>query len=321
MNGSPKLIIKVTGPRVGEARLAASDLAEIVRRTQQALQRVGQVLYGQESLGKGRKKRDIEELCQLFVVAWEKGSSVVALELATPPDQLSFFGYIGEQSLQAFLEGMETIASSAQKPSVLPRGFDSGVLETCDALGRVLDHGIDEVTFRSEVRVAVKRVVYDRTLKTHVERLLEQPVDLAQTVKIGRLEVLSGHGGLTGRLWEPDGTRWICHFKLDHIELLSDAWMHNVKLTGRAIIEEGKERILEVDSMMVVDEEIAAEDLQMGADFWKSVSLEELVEQQGVSAASDLDEISALWPADDDPDQLLQHILFERSERRKLQSS
>jgi hypothetical protein len=59
----------------------------------------------------------------------------------------------------------------------------------------------------------------------------------------------------------------------------------------------------------------------MGADFWKSVSLEELAEQQGVSAATDLDEISALWPADDDPDELFHHILLERSERRKLQSS
>ncbi len=37
-----------------------------------------------------------------------------------------------------------------------------------------------------------------------------------------------------------------------------------------------------------------AKDLQMGADFWKSISLEELAEQQGVSAASDLDKISAL---------------------------
>jgi len=54
------------------------------------------------------------------------------------------------------------------------------------------------------------------------------------------------------------------------------------------------------------------------ADFWKSMSLEELAEQQGVSAVSDLDEISALWPVDDDPDQLLYHILVERGERRKL---
>jgi hypothetical protein len=52
----------------------------------------------------------------------------------------------------------------------------------------------------------------------------------------------------------------------------------------------------------------------------QSISLEELAERQGVSAVSDLDEISALWPADDDPDQLLHHILRERTERRGVRT-
>jgi Arc/MetJ family transcription regulator len=51
--------------------------------------------------------------------------------------------------------------------------------------------------------------------------------------------------------------------------------------------------------------------------FWQSISLEELAEQQGVSAAEDLDAISALWPADDDPEDLLRHLLGERFERHK----
>jgi hypothetical protein len=53
-------------------------------------------------------------------------------------------------------------------------------------------------------------------------------------------------------------------------------------------------------------------------DFWKSIPLGELAEHQGVAAAYDLDQISTLWPADDDPDELLNHILVERTERRKL---
>jgi len=56
--------------------------------------------------------------------------------------------------------------------------------------------------------------------------------------------------------------------------------------------------------------------LQAGDPFWKAISLEELIKQQGVSAASDLDEISSLWPADDDPDKLLHHVLHERAQRR-----
>jgi hypothetical protein len=64
-----------------------------------------------------------------------------------------------------------------------------------------------------------------------------------------------------------------------------------------------------------------AKDFEMGSDFWRTIPLDVLAKQQGVSAASKIDEISALWPADDDPDQLLHHVLLERTETRKLQSS
>jgi hypothetical protein len=50
----------------------------------------------------------------------------------------------------------------------------------------------------------------------------------------------------------------------------------------------------------------------------RSIPLAELIEQQGIAPAEDLGEIEALWPADDNPDELLQYILLERSERRKL---
>ena len=52
-----------------------------------------------------------------------------------------------------------------------------------------------------------------------------------------------------------------------------------------------------------------------GFAFWSSLSLEELAEQQKVSPIVDLDEISALWPVDDDPDKLIDHILADRSGR------
>jgi len=45
-----------------------------------------------------------------------------------------------------------------------------------------------------------------------------------------------------------------------------------------------------------------AKNSQMVSDFWRTIPFEEQLEQQGVSAAADLDEICALWPADDDPD-------------------
>lgn len=46
--------------------------------------------------------------------------------------------------------------------------------------------------------------------------------------------------------------------------------------------------------------------------------LDELIRQQKIVPINDLDEISRLWPADDDPDLLLEFLLKERSGRRLL---
>jgi len=50
-------------------------------------------------------------------------------------------------------------------------------------------------------------------------------------------------------------------------------------------------------------------------EFWRSLSLEQLSERQGVSVADDLDAISALWLADDDPDDLFQHVCAAGKDR------
>ena len=50
--------------------------------------------------------------------------------------------------------------------------------------------------------------------------------------------------------------------------------------------------------------------------FWKSTPFEKLVKQQGVTPVHDLDEISALWPTDDDPDALLEYIFSTRAKKR-----
>jgi len=50
-----------------------------------------------------------------------------------------------------------------------------------------------------------------------------------------------------------------------------------------------------------------------------AVALQSLIEQQEVSPNHDLERLSDLWPADDDPDLLLNFVLEERTERRRLQ--
>jgi hypothetical protein len=320
--GRPGFSIKIEGPRVGEARLSANDLATIILRTQQALKRIGQVLYGESSVGQGRKKKEIEELCELFVVGWKPGSTVAEVELAEPPAQMSLFGYIGEESLKAFLNGMTRIKDEPiETLQMVPTGFDPGVLQTCDFLGRVLDHGVDSVTFQPLRVEAAAPVTFDRPLREKVRGLLGKPPDQRQVEKVGRLEVLDGHRGLQGRLWEPDGTKWLCIFKPEHLDVLPDAWLRTVRVMGEAVVEPNKERILHVTSVVPLEEEIAQEAVSKEAErmpFWSSLPLEELAELQGVQPADDLDLISALWPVDDDPDRMLAYILEERSARRGI---
>ncbi len=202
--GRPGFSIKIEGPRVGEARLSANDLATIILRSQQALKRIGQVLYGESSAGRGRKKKEIEELCEIFVVGWKPGSAIAEVELAEPPAQMSLWGYIGEESLKAFLNGMKRIQEDPVDVRQPPAGFDAGVLQTCDSLGRVLEHGIDTVSFEP-IRVRdVRSVAFDRPLREKVREMLGKPIDQRQVEKVGRLEVLDGHRGLQGRLWEPE---------------------------------------------------------------------------------------------------------------------
>jgi hypothetical protein len=275
---------------------------------------------GNRRSAKGGK--EIEELCELFVVGWKPGSAIAEVELAEPPAQMSLFGYIGEESLKAFLNGMRRIKDKPiETLQMVPAGFDPGVLQTCDFLGRVLDHGVDTVTFQPLRVDVLAPVTFDRHLRQKVRGLLEKPLDQRQVEKVGRLEVLDGHRGVQGRLWEPDGTRWLCIFKPEDVELLPDLWLRTVKVIGEAVIEPNKERLLNVVSLFPLEEEIAESALSGEAErvpFWTSLPLEELAELQGVQPADDLDQISALWPVDDDPDRMLAHILDERSARRGI---
>ena len=55
--------------------------------------------------------------------------------------------------------------------------------------------------------------------------------------------------------------------------------------------------------------------------FWSSLSLTEIAEAQGTAPVDDLEALAALWPSDDDPDELLAHVLADRSERRRAAES
>jgi hypothetical protein len=70
-----------------------------------------------------------------------------------------------------------------------------------------------------------------------------------------------------------------------------------------------------VDSLFVIEDEMRDHNKQgEGHSFWQSVSLEELAAEQGGGEVSDIDSIAALWPADDNPDDLIEYVLRKRRE-------
>lgn len=316
VNTPPQFYVKMAGPKVGKAKLSVSDLAEIIKRTQQALKRIGQVLYGQESHGKGRKKKDIERQCELFLVGWEEGSAIATFELGPKPEQMELYGFVGEESLKALMAGMEMMAAESYDGTHLPTGYDLGVLEAIETLGKVFEHGIDTISFSRDRHSFPERAVYNGAIRERVRTSLGQPAAVGHSAKVGRLEILNGHGGLKGTFWEAGGARWTCLFKNEHIDILPDAWMQKVKVTGRTIEEEHS---IEVDSLFVIGDDMGeSNEKGQGRSFWQSVSLEELAEEQDMGVVSDIDSIAALWPADDDPDALLDFVVRERHERRRV---
>jgi hypothetical protein len=84
------------------------------------------------------------------------------------------------------------------------------------------------------------------------------------------------------------------------------------------LIEDPRAAVPSVDVEVAVDPEPSSSGVTESVPFWTSLSLEELAQQQGVEPVSDLDEISDLWPLDDDPDEMLHHILDERRGRRRV---
>jgi hypothetical protein len=312
-----QLCLKIDGPKVRPARLSISDFTKIITTTQQAIKRIGQVLSGQDSATKGRKPREIEQSCELEIASWGDGSVNVSLELV--PDQSELYGSIGQRSISAFLDGVNFIGQMDSLPDRFPEGFDIGVIQSLETIGRALGQGIDSVTYQSHNGRESQVVRFDAVVQTRVRSILTRPISTEGVTKVGRLEQISGHGMFTGKLYEAGGTSSTCIFKEDQADILADAWMHVVQVTGTAVMEFGKETRFIVDALVVVaDDRTGQASLHGSESFWHSWTIDELAEAQAITPVTDLDAITALWPADDDPDEFIKFIQSDRSERRRV---
>lgn len=303
--------VKISGPAVGHGRLAMRDVSAVGRQIEQAIQRIAQVLYGGQSSSQGRRPREIETSCRLYLVSWEPGSAIPGFALAEPPAQASIFGDVGTNSLKAFLDGIEQLSNDQQDAMALPHGFDSGVLQACDGLTSVLDHGIDELSLSSPDVIPGRTVRIAQRTRDLVRALLVEPSETGWVVKVGRLDVLNGHDGLTGQLWEADGSRWTCQFRPEHEDLLPQAWRSTVTLTG----EVTPDNRLAV-KRIALHGAVLNEDGAKETAFWRSPSLDELAAAQQAEPIDDLDALTAAWPEDEWFEDALEELMQDRQSRR-----
>ena len=87
-------------------------------------------------------------------------------------------------------------------------------------------------------------------------------------------------------------------------------------------VSEGRDVVCEKTGADTADAETKRQN--HAHSFWSSWSLTELAEvteTQGVAPVEDLEGLAALWPSDDDPDEMLAHVLAERAARRRVAGS
>lgn len=316
----PGVSIKLDGPRVGPGQLAVRTLAQIVLCLQRALNRVGGLICLGNVAQCGRIPKFIKQRCELSLVAWSWGSAVLRLELLESGSPNAPLPDLCERSLGVLFGGLERIdRQSCEGHAELPEGWDIQVVQIWASLGKVLDQGVDTLWFYPCQGPLFPAIRFDSRSRAKVRRVLRLVAGSQPIEKVGRLEVLEGHHGLSGYLWEADGTRWRCHFQPEHREIVRRAWLQRVKLTGEVVHPPAREPFIQVSRLDLLDEPTqdrpAVEAAELSS-FWKPVSLEQMAKLQGVQPAEDLDAIAALWPMDEDPDQLLSYILQQRMLRR-----
>jgi hypothetical protein len=166
--------VRLAGPAVGPGRLAARDLAELARLLDQAVLRVGRVLYRARGRGAGPRAPDLEAGCRLYLVSWSEGSAVAGFDLAEPSPKTPSLHDIGERSLCHFVAGLSLIAAEEAFGTLLPEGFDAGVLKTCVALGKLLDHGIERLSFTEPSRGQAPSAYYDVSTRRRIHALADR---------------------------------------------------------------------------------------------------------------------------------------------------
>lgn len=315
------LRIKLEGPAVRQDRVRLSDLVLFGNQLQTALDRVARVLLGAKASNlSGRRPSEVHASCALEVVEVRGGSLTITCDLP-PQDQLTLVDDLGEEALVSLLEGIVAVSSGQAD---LPKSFDKGVLLALREGGKLLDHGIDRITFDLRTRRGQWSHQYDREVHRRLVERIQGPVANRRTVE-GRL--LMGdfkETGLRCRVHPAAGRPISCTFVEAQRDAVLAALTRYVRLVGEAIERGGHIESLRIEDIEILDkdEDVTAGQEKGGAFFEPLQVLEALAAEQGVKPASDFDKLLGhFWPERESADDFIRTVRQWRREGEERKES
>jgi hypothetical protein len=298
------ITIRVEGPAVLASRLRLDDFLQIAGEFSTAAKRVALVLQDSKSSTRGRRSDDLYESLSLDLVAFTEGSvaAVAHLERSLGQEWMPSTD-LGESSYRALLQGLESLSDTS---AAWPEGFDVGVAFAIKDLGKTFRRGVNRVIFTLNHRTKPLIATFDSEKFAKIRARLTEPEPEIINVE-GRLMMVDlKESRPKFRIDRAYGTSIICDFG-DQMEFkISEFLKSYVKVQGRAEYNAEKEITrFQVLSIEKVGEGEAtdlfpSEIRRFNPDvFWRSKSIEELADEQGLRIAPDFEKLMGGWPEDE----------------------
>jgi len=320
---NPKHFLQITlsGEKIGPGRIPVNHLLRLLYQFNKALHRSAMVLLGEaDSVRRGPRQRSIKDEISLDLVSLSHGSPKTILGFERSRAQQAFDSMdFGIEVIEKSLDGLKNVQEIEAE---LPTGFDSGVLLAWRDVGTLFESGITEMKFQLNHRPVPVTTNYSERGYKRIQERIQGPQILMRTIE-GRLLMADfKEHGTRCRVHPSVGDPVFCLFDENQRDEVLENILHFVKVIGEAKEDPatGKITSIKIHDIQRLEEreEEAADLLPKGTpiptDFWKSPTIEELAESQGVRPLNDVSLLFGTWP--DDPNDG-----FEESIRELRQQS
>lgn len=301
----PLLMVELEGPGIGPGRMAVSQLLCVLENFGKVLLRTGQVLAGENhSTRKGPKTKRLKESIDLQLVLLTHGSPTTVLGFDRGV-QIDFPEMDdGEYILETSLQGLAVI----QNPEYpLPAGVNRGVLLAWRELGLLFRKSCIRILFSLNNHEIPLQIEYTPAGFEQIQKRIRGPELKLRTVE-GRLLMADfKEFGTRCRIHPPIGNPIMCLFEEDQKEDVLGNILQYVRIEGEAQEDPISGKITNIkihDIERIEDMEADVNNIPTGEplpfDFWKSWTIEELAEVQGVIPVTDVSVLLGTWPGEVD---------------------